>query len=107
VLMGRLSPLDGIGPREIGLDVMQRRLAEARSRKSSLRRISRNEGEATAHYISEMLKDRRSASHPDRTRRAGGRGAGYVDPAPLRRLLSSAGAVTKPLEGLKWSSWDS
>jgi recombination protein RecR len=58
VLMGRLSPLDGIGPREIGLDVMQRRLAGGEVREVIVATNFTNEGEATAHYIGEMLKDR-------------------------------------------------
>jgi len=58
VLMGRLSPLDGIGPREIGLDVMQRRLAEGEIREVIVATNFTNEGEATAHYINEMLKGR-------------------------------------------------
>ncbi len=58
VLMGRLSPLDGIGPREIGLDVMLRRLADGEVREVIVATNFTNEGEATAHYIGEMLKDR-------------------------------------------------
>src|SRR5258708_6704779 len=52
VLMGRLSPLDGIGPREIGLDVMQRRLASGEVKEVIVATNFTNEGEATAHYIS-------------------------------------------------------
>jgi recombination protein RecR len=55
VLMGRLSPLDGIGPKEIGLDVMLRRL-EGEVREVIVATNFTNEGEATAHYIGEMLK---------------------------------------------------
>jgi recombination protein RecR len=58
VLMGRLSPLDGIGPREIGLDVMQRRLAGGEVKEVIVATNFTNEGEATAHYIGEMLKGR-------------------------------------------------
>jgi len=58
VLMGRLSPLDGIGPREIGLDVMQRRLDDGEIREVIVATNFTNEGEATAHYINEMLKGR-------------------------------------------------
>ena len=57
VLMGRLSPLDGIGPKEIGLDVMQRRLASGEVKEIIVATNFTNEGEATAHYIGEMLKD--------------------------------------------------
>ena len=58
VLMGRLSPLDGSGPREIGLDVMQRRLGDGEIREVIVATNFTNEGEATAHYINEMLKGR-------------------------------------------------
>jgi recombination protein RecR len=58
VLMGRLSPLDGIGPKEIGLDVMQRRLVGDEVREVIVATNFTHEGEATAHYISEMLKPR-------------------------------------------------
>jgi recombination protein RecR len=58
VLMGRLSPLDGIGPREIGLDVLQRRVDDGVVREIIVATNFTNEGEATAHYIGEMLKQR-------------------------------------------------
>ena len=58
VLMGRLSPIDGIGPREIGLDVLQRRVADGEVKEVIVATNFTNEGEATAHYIGEMLKDR-------------------------------------------------
>jgi recombination protein RecR len=58
VLMGRLSPLDGIGPKEIGLDVMQRRLAGGEVKEVIVATNFTNEGEATAHYVGEMLKGR-------------------------------------------------
>jgi recombination protein RecR len=56
VLMGRLSPLDGIGPREIGLDVLQKRAADGTVKEVIVATNFTNEGEATAHYISEMFK---------------------------------------------------
>lgn len=58
VLMGRLSPLDGIGPREIGLDVLQRRANDPEVREVIVATNFTNEGEATAHYIGELLKVR-------------------------------------------------
>jgi recombination protein RecR len=58
VLMGRLSPLDGIGPREIGLDVLHRRAADGIVKEVIVATNFTNEGEATAHYVGEMLKDR-------------------------------------------------
>jgi recombination protein RecR len=57
VLMGRLSPLDGVGPRDIGLDRLQARAA-AEVQEVILATNFTNEGEATAHYIAEMLRPR-------------------------------------------------
>ncbi|HZQ61101.1 MAG TPA: recombination mediator RecR [Casimicrobiaceae bacterium] len=58
VLMGRLSPLDGIGPREIHLDRLLRRATDGIVREVVLATNFTNEGEATAHYISELLAPR-------------------------------------------------
>jgi len=58
VLMGRLSPLDGIGPRDVGLDRLQARVADGEVREVILATNFTNEGEATAHYIAEMLRAR-------------------------------------------------
>ena len=56
VLMGRLSPLDGVGPRDIGLDRLLARAADGVVREVILATNFTNEGEATAHYIAEMLR---------------------------------------------------
>ena len=58
VLMGRLSPLDGIGPKDIHLDKLIARAADGVVTEVVLATNFTNEGEATAHYIGEMLKDR-------------------------------------------------
>ena len=55
VLMGRLSPLDGVGPREIHLDRLQRRASDGIVKEIILATNFTVEGEATAHYIGEML----------------------------------------------------
>lgn len=55
VLMGHLSPLDGMGPTEIGLDVLARRLSEEPIDEIILATSTTVEGEATAHYIAEMV----------------------------------------------------
>jgi recombination protein RecR len=55
VLMGRLSPLDGIGPREIHLDRLVRRATDGVVKEVILATNFTVEGEATAHYISELL----------------------------------------------------
>ena len=58
VLMGRLSPLDGVGPRDIGLDRLLARAANGEVQEVILATNFTNEGEATAHYIAEMLRAR-------------------------------------------------
>ena len=58
VLMGRLSPLDGIGPKEIHLEKLIARAGDGIVTEVVLATNFTNEGEATAHYISEMLKAR-------------------------------------------------
>lgn len=55
VLMGRLSPLDGVGPREIHLDRLLKRATDGAVREVILATNFTVEGEATAHYIAEML----------------------------------------------------
>ena len=54
VLMGHLSPLDGIGPAELGLDEFERLLAEGEVREVILATNPTVEGEATAHYLGEI-----------------------------------------------------
>jgi recombination protein RecR len=58
VLMGHLSPLDGIGPEDIGLDELAKRLDEGEVTEVILATNPTVEGEATAHYIAEMVKRR-------------------------------------------------
>jgi recombination protein RecR len=58
VLMGRLSPLDGIGPKDIHLEKLVARAADGLVTEVVLATNFTNEGEATAHYISELLKAR-------------------------------------------------
>jgi recombination protein RecR len=58
VLGGHLSPLDGIGPKEIGLDQLQQRLDEGVVTELILATNTTVEGEATAHYISDMAHSR-------------------------------------------------
>jgi recombination protein RecR len=58
VLMGRLSPLDGIGPKEIGLHKLMERASNGVVQEVILATNFNAEGEATAHVISEALKSR-------------------------------------------------
>jgi recombination protein RecR len=58
VLMGRLSPLDGIGPKDIHIESLLRRAADGVTTEVILATNFTVEGEATAHYISELLGER-------------------------------------------------
>ncbi|GAB4288799.1 MAG: recombination mediator RecR [Thiohalomonadaceae bacterium] len=58
VLLGHLSPLDGIGPEDIGLDRLAARLDAGEVQEVILATNPTVEGEATAHYIGEMVHSR-------------------------------------------------
>lgn len=58
VLMGHLSPLDGIGPEELGLGRLAARLDAGEVAEVILATNPTVEGEATAHYIAELARDR-------------------------------------------------
>lgn len=87
VLMGRLSPLDGIGPEEIGLDMLQERFSAGEVQEVILATNSTVEGEATAHFIAEMARARGLRT----TRIAQGIPVGgeleYIDGGTLARAL--------------------
>jgi recombination protein RecR len=55
VLMGRLSPIDGVGPAEIGLDLFQQRVVDDGIEEVILATNPTVEGEATAYYLIDML----------------------------------------------------
>ncbi len=57
VLMGRLSPLDGIGPEALGLEQLEARLGEGEVREVILATNPTVEGEATAHYIAALAHE--------------------------------------------------
>ena len=57
VLLGRLSPLDGIGPEEIGMDQLVEQLREGEVREVILATNPTMEGETTAFYISERARE--------------------------------------------------
>ena len=56
VLGGRLSPLDGIGPDELGMTALRDRLAEGEVKELILATTTTVEGEATAHYVAELAR---------------------------------------------------
>ena len=55
VLLGHLSPLDGIGPKELGLDKLSRRIEHSKITEVICATNPTVEGEATAHYIANLL----------------------------------------------------
>ena len=59
VLMGRLSPLDGVGPKDIHLNKLIKRIKDSGSeiKEVILATNFTSEGSATAQYISDLLKD--------------------------------------------------
>ena len=59
ILQGRLSPLDGIGPRELGLDRLAERLAEGEVQELIIATNPTVEGEATAHYLAQLARQHR------------------------------------------------
>ncbi|ELC7322668.1 recombination protein RecR [Stenotrophomonas maltophilia] len=59
VLQGRLSPLDGTGPRELGLEQLEQRLAEGEVQELIIATSATVEGEATAHYLAQLARARK------------------------------------------------
>jgi recombination protein RecR len=87
VLMGRLSPLDGIGPKDFHLDRLVSRATDGVVTEVVLATNFTNEGEATAHYISETLKQRGlSVSRIARGVPVGGE-LEYVDAGTIARAM--------------------
>ena len=88
VLKGRLSPLDGIGPAELGLNQLEARFQGGEVRETILATNPTVEGEATAQYIAEMAR----AQGVKATRIAHGVPLGgeleYVDRGTLARAFS-------------------
>jgi recombination protein RecR len=56
VLLGRLSPIDGLGPAELGLDLLLQRVRDESIREVILATNPTVEGEATAYFITEQLR---------------------------------------------------
>ena len=87
VLMGRVSPLEGIGPRELHFEHLLNRACDGVVQEVILATNFTNEGEVTAHYLSEMLRSRDIRV----TRIARGVPVGgeleYVDPGTLAQAV--------------------
>ncbi|HET6905659.1 MAG TPA: recombination mediator RecR [Rhodanobacteraceae bacterium] len=89
VLMGRLSPLDGLGPEELGRDLLERRLREGEIQELVIATNPTVEGEATAHWLSGLAR----AASVRATRLAHGVPLGgeleYVDRGTLAHAFGS------------------
>ena len=94
VLMGHLSPLDGIGPAELGLDEFERLLCDGEVREVILATNPTVEGEATAHYLGEIaLRAGAKASRIAHGVPVGGE-LEYVDGGTLAHALAGRTSVT-------------
>lgn len=93
VLLGHLSPLDGIGPDEIGISQLRNRFATEDIKEVILATNPTVEGEATAHYISELAKQHNIKV----TRIAHGVPMGseleYIDSSTLARAFVGRGEI--------------
>lgn len=93
VLHGRLSPIDGVGPEELGLNALPDRVREAGATEVILATNPTVEGEATAHYIKESLR----GTGADVTRIAHGVPLGgeleYIDGGTIAHALQGRRAV--------------
>lgn len=93
VLMGRLSPLDGMGPHELGAELLQRRLADGEIREVVIATNPTVEGEATAHWLGQLAR----AAGVRATRLAHGVPLGgeleYVDRGTLAHAFGSRHAL--------------
>lgn len=93
VLHGRLSPLDGVGPADLGLDLLAERLQAGGVREVILATSATVEGEATAAYLAGLARSQGIRA----TRIAHGVPVGgeleYVDSGTLSRAISARVAV--------------
>ncbi|QDW67408.1 recombination mediator RecR [Luteimonas granuli] len=93
VLQGRLSPLDGIGPRELGLHTLGERLAEGEVQELIIATNPTVEGEATAHYLAQLARQHGvRPSRPAHGLPLGGE-LEYVDRGTLSHAFGSRGEM--------------
>jgi len=89
VLMGRLSPLDGIGPDQLGVPVLEAQLGDGSLREMILATSATVEGEATSGYLASIARERRIRA----TRIAHGVPMGgeleYVDAGTLSHAITA------------------
>ncbi len=93
VLHGSLSPLDGVGPDDLGLDLLESRLAHGKVKEVILANNATVEGEATAHYIAQIASNQSVIA----TRLAHGVPMGgeleYIDSGTLSHAFSGRKAL--------------
>ncbi len=94
VLMGHLSPIDGIGPEDIGIPKLIDRISQENINEIILATNSTIEGEATSHYISEIAK-----KHNIKTSRIAhgipiGGELEYIDPNTISQAITHRAAIT-------------
>lgn len=101
VLMGHLSPLDGIGPQELGLELLERRLQSGEVREVVLATSVTVEGDATAHLIATLAQRHGVLA----SRIAHGVPTGgeleFVDAGTLSRALTGRRAMEHSAEGVE------
>jgi len=99
VLRGHLSPIDGIGPHELGIDKLMQRLEQTEIKEVILATNSTVEGEATAHYIVERLQQKNIKC----TRLAHGVPMGgeleYLDGGTLARAITARTTMSHYSDG--------
>ena len=94
VLQGRLSPLDGIGPRELGLEQLAARLVEGEVQELIVATNPTVEGEATAHYLAQLARQHGvRPSRPTHGVPLGGE-LEYVDRGTLSHAFGSRSEMT-------------
>jgi recombination protein RecR len=99
VLMGHLSPIDGIGPAELGLELLERRLAAERFNEVVLATSVTVEGDATAHLVATLAhKHGLRASRIAYGVPVGGE-LEYIDGGTLARALTGRREISAHGEG--------
>ena len=98
VLMGHLSPMDGIGPNELGLDVLISRLSDEQITEVIIATNPNIEGDATAHFIHQLISQQPSLQTINVTRIAHGVPIGgeleYVDGGTLAHAFAGRKSYT-------------
>ena len=98
VLMGHLSPMDGIGPNELGLDVLISRLSDEQITEVIIATNPTIEGDATAHFIHQLISQQPSLQTINVTRIAHGVPIGgeleYVDGGTLAHAFAGRKSYT-------------